>query len=290
MTKIILYKIGRSAFRGLPKKLVWVGTILILFLVGVTLLAPFLTTYSHTGTKPDGSFFKPFQPPNQEHLMGTNDIGQDVYTRVLYGGRIPLMVAIFSTFFAILAGVPLGLISGYVGGIPDRVMSLLMDSLFAFPGLILAIAITAMLGPSIMNTAAAITVIYVPVFFRMVRSQVLSIKELMYIDAAKAIGERTWSIILRYIFPNVLPTISVVITMCFADAILIEAGLAFIGLSTAVPPEPSWGFDLVVGKRTLLGGYWWIVTFPGLMIVLAALGFSLLGEGLSELTNPKLAE
>lgn len=291
MTTLQIVRTIRSVlFGSFAKKMIAVGVIILAFILVLTFLAPYLTPNDPTGARADGQLFKPFQEPNKEHPMGTNDVGLDVYTRVLYGGRVPLLVATISTLFALLLGVPLGLLSGYLGGFLDKLLSLVMDSLFAFPGLILAIAITAMIGPSISNTAIAIAVIYVPVFFRVVRSQVLSIKELLYVEAAKSIGESTPSIIFRYILPNTMPGILVILSMGFADAILIEAGLSFVGLSTAVPPAASWGLDVAVGRNYLLSGFWWIITFPGLMLIFATLGFSLISEGLNDLANPKLAE
>jgi len=160
-----------------------------------------------------------------------------------------------------------------------------MDSIYAFPGLILAIAVAAMLGPGVVNTVVAISAVYVPTYFRMVRGQVLTVKSQLYVAAAKALGANHKTIMLKYILPNVLPILPVVFSMNVADAVLTEAALSFLGLGVPAP-TPDWGFDLRNGQRNLLAGYWWISTFPGFFIVLLALGFSLLGEGLNELLNP----
>ncbi|HEY57179.1 MAG TPA: ABC transporter permease subunit [Anaerolineae bacterium] len=228
----------------------------------------------------------PFGP---RFWLGTDNLGRDILSRLIWGARAVLTVAILSALFSALVGVPLGLLSGFFGGRFDRVLSLIMDSIYSFPGLILAIAVAAVLGTGVINIAIAIAVVYIPTYFRMTRSQVLSIKEELYVEAARALGSRKREILGMYIFPNVVPTLVVVFSLNVADAILTEAGLAFLGLGLQ-PPTPDWGFDLNKGKAYLPRGYWWPITFPGLMITLVALGFSLLGEGLGELLNPRLTE
>ena len=171
----------------------------------------------------------------------------------------------------------------------DRVLSLIMDSIYSFPGLILAIALAALLGAGVLNMSIAIAVVYVPIFFRLVRGQVLSVKEELYVEAARSLGARGWTILWRYIFPNVIPSVVVVFSLNIADAILTEAGLSFVGLG--LPPDvPDWGYDLSKGHSFLVAGHWWMITFPGVMITLVAMGFSLLGEGLSEILNPRLVK
>ena len=229
---------------------------------------------------------EPFGP---RFWLGTDNLGRDILSRLIWGARAVLAVAILSALFSALVGVPLGLLSGFFGGGFDRVLSLIMDSIYSFPGLILAIAVAAVLGTGVINIAIAIAVVYIPTYFRMTRSQVLSIKEELYVEAARALGARKREILGMYIFPNVVPTLVVVFSLNVADAILTEAGLAFLGLGLQ-PPTPDWGFDLNKGKAYLPRGYWWPITFPGLMITLVALGFSLLGEGLGELLNPRLTE
>jgi peptide/nickel transport system permease protein len=164
-----------------------------------------------------------------------------------------------------------------------------MDSIYAFPGLVLAIAIAAMLGRGVVNMALSIAVVYVPSYFRVIRSQVLSIKEMSYIEAANAVGAKNRTILTRYILPNILSSIVVVATVNFADAILTAAGLTFIGLGVPVT-IPDWGQDLTMGQKLLTSGAWWVITFPGIMIIFLALGFTLMGEGLSELLNPRLEQ
>jgi peptide/nickel transport system permease protein len=222
-------------------------------------------------------------------IMGTDNLGRDVFSRILHGAGVVLKVALLSAIFSALVGVPLGLLSGFIGGRLDKVLSLIMDSVYSFPGLILAIAMAAMLGPGVLNMAVAISVIYVPTYFRVVRGQTLSVKEQLYVEAARSLGARAAAILRLYVFPNVIPSIVVIFSMNIADAIITEAGLSFLGLGID-PSKPDWGYDLSKGKAFLPGGYWWIITFPGLMIALVAMGFALLGEGLNEILNPQLAE
>jgi peptide/nickel transport system permease protein len=221
--------------------------------------------------------------------FGTDNYGRDVYSRVLYGARTVLGIAILAASLSAMVGIPLGLLSGLFGGGADRALSLVMDSLYAFPGLILAIVMAALLGPGLLNVTIAIAVIYVPVYFRLVRGKVLSVKEELYVEAANSLGASVFTLLVTYIFPNVIPSIVVIFSVNVADSILTEAGLAFLGLGLP-PPTPDWGFDLSAGKRFVPSGSWWIITFPGLMIALLTLGFSLLGEGLNEILNPRLTE
>jgi peptide/nickel transport system permease protein len=260
------------------------GALILVTVVVVTLLAPYIAPYD-----PIKFVGKPFTSPNAQFLMGTDNLGRDVFSRVVYGARVVLIIALLSSAFSALVGVPLGLLSGFIGGKVDRVLSLVMDSIYSFPGLILAIAMAAMLGPGILNISIAIAVVYIPTYFRMVRGQTLSVKEELYVEAARSLGARAVTILRLYIFPNVIPSVVVVFSLNIADAILTEAGLSFLGLGLP-PPTPDWGFDLSAGKAYLPGGYWWIITFPGMMIALVALGFSMLGEGLNEILNPRLTE
>jgi peptide/nickel transport system permease protein len=223
------------------------------------------------------------------HIFGTDQLGRDFFSRIIYGAQIVLQVAFISATTSLVVGVTLGLISGFVGGGLDRTVSLVMDSIYSFPGLILAIALAALLGSGIINISIAIAVIYIPTFFRLVRGQVLSIKEEVYVEAARSLGARNRTILWRYIFPNIIPSIVVVFSMNVADAIITEAGLAFIGLGVD-PSRPDWGYDIYRGRSELVGGRWWPVTFSGLAIALVALGFSMFGEGLSEILNPRLTE
>lgn len=221
-------------------------------------------------------------------ILGTNNIGQDVLSRIIWGTRIALLVAFAAAVFAMVIGVPLGLIAGFRTGRFERALTLIMDSLYSFPGLILAIAIAAVLGPGIFNVVLAIATLYVPTYYRITRGQTLSVKEELYVDAARSLGAKPLSILVRYIFPNVIPSLVVIFSVNVADAILTEAGLAFLGLG--LPPDtPDWGIDLAQGQDFMRQA-WWLITFPGVMITLVTLAFSMLGESLSEILNPRLAE
>ena len=221
-------------------------------------------------------------------ILGTNQIGQDILSRIIWGTRIALIVGLLSAVISFVIGVPLGLISGFVGGTFDRVLTLVMDSLYTFPGLILAIAIASVLGAGIGNIIVAISVLYIPTYFRIVRGQTLSVKNELYVEAARSLGTRPSEILFKYIFPNVLPSVVIIFSVNVADAILTEAGLSFIGLG--LPPDtPDWGIDLARGQDYLRRA-WWLITFPGVMVTLVTLSFSMLGESLSEILNPRLAE
>ncbi len=227
--------------------------------------------------------------PGPGHAMGTDNLGRDVGARVVYGARTILGVAVAASLLSALIGIPLGLISGFAGNWLDRVLSLVMDSIYSFPGLILAIAFAAMLGPGVVNITVAVSVVYIPTYFRLVRGQTLTIKEELYVEAARAIGARKSVILAKYVFPNVIATVVVVFSLNIADAIMTEAALSYIGLGLPAG-IPDWGMDLSMGKKFLPSGVWWMITYPGLMIMILALGFTMLGEGLSEILNPRLQE
>ncbi len=280
-----LLKIGSLSKRGLAGWLIIVGAILVIAIIVMTGISPWIRPYDPIAINVGPIL----APPSNQHLFGTNDLGQDVFSRVLSGGGVMLQVSLLSVIVCLAIGVPLGLFASYAGGVPDRVVGLVMDSLYAFPGLVLAIAIAATLGRGVINMALSIAVVYVPSYFRVIRSQVLSIKETSYIEAADAIGARNRTILSRYVLPNIVPSIVVVATVNFADAILTAAGLTFIGLGVPVT-VPDWGLDLTSGQRLLTSGAWWVISYPGLMIILLALGFTLMGEGLSELLNPRLEQ
>jgi peptide/nickel transport system permease protein len=229
------------------------------------------------------------EPFGTSFTLGTDNYGRDVLSRIIHGAQTVLGIAILAASMSAAVGVPVGLLSGFLGGSLDRVLSLVMDSVYSFPGLILAIAMAALLGPGMLNVAIAIAVIYIPVYFRLVRSKVLSVKEELYVEAARSLGAKALTILGMYVFPNVIPSIVVIFSVNVADSILTEAGLSFLGLGLP-PPTPDWGFDLSAGKRFVPSGYWWIITYPGVMIALLTLGFSMLGEGLNEILNPRLTE
>ncbi len=261
------------------------GIVIISIIVAMTLFPHVFTRFSPTDQAAGGQM----TPPSRAHIMGTDNLSRDVWARMVYGAQTILGVAIAAALLSAIIGIPLGLLSGFVGGVFDRVLSLVMDSVYSFPGLILAIAFAAMLGPGVINITMAVAVVYIPTHFRLVRGQTLSIKEEVYVEAARAIGARRGTILRRYIFPNVIATVVVILSLNVADAIMTEAALSYIGLGLPAG-IPDWGMDLSMGKKFLPSGTWWMITFPGVMIVLLALGFTMLGEGLAEILNPRLLE
>ncbi len=281
--------IGRFAGMGKKYGLEWwvlvIGFVIIsaivLMAVCAPLIAPFDPLAQNSGPQ--------LAPPSLAHLMGTDNLQRDVWSRIVFGSRTILRVAVLAAVLSSVTGITLGLVSGFTGGIMDRILSLVMDSIYSFPGLILAIAFAAMLGPGVINITLSVAVIYVPTYFRLVRGQTLQIKEELYVEAARAIGASPATILRHYIFPNVLATTVVVFTLNVADAIMIEAALTYLGLG--LPPSVvDWGMDLAMGKKYLPAGQWWLITFPGVMISTLALGFTMLGEGLAEILNPRLLE
>jgi peptide/nickel transport system permease protein len=249
-------------------------------------LLPWLFTSFNPGDQNAGP---QLMPPGGTHLMGTDNLGRDIWARMVWGAQTILGVAFAAALMSSLIGIPLGLLSGFVGGPLDRVLSLTMDSIYSFPGLILAIAFAAMMGPGVVNITLAVAVIYIPTYYRLVRGQTISIREELYVEAAQVLGAKRWTILGRYIFPNVIATTVVVFSVNIADAIMTEAALSYIGLGLPAG-MPDWGMDLSMGKKFLPSGSWWLITFPGAMIMTLALGFTFLGEGLAELLNPKLLE
>lgn len=225
---------------------------------------------------------------SRDFTLGTNQVGQDVLSRLIWGTRVSLIIGFSASLFSLFLGVPLGLFAGFAGGWIDRALTLLMDSLYAFPGLILAIAITAVLGPSIFNIIVAIAVLYIPTYYRIVRGQTLSTKESLYVEAAKSLGAKSLVILRRYIFPNVIPSVAIIFSVNVADAILTGAGLSFLGLGLP-PTTADWGIDLARGQE-FINRAWWLITFPGLAVMLIVLAFTMMGEGLMEIFNPKLRE
>jgi len=287
ISKLIVTRLRKlSPRRGIEYYFTIIGFIIIVILILMALLAPFIAPYDPIERVELGKYL---ESPSARFIMGTDVLGRDIFSRIIYGTRIVMLITVLSMALSSLIGVSLGLLSGYVGGKIDSLLSLIMDSVYAFPGLILAIALAFMLGPGIVNVAVSLTVVYIPTYFRMIRGHVLSVKESLFIEAARATGAKGRTIIFRYILPNVIPSLPIVLSLNAADAVLTEAGLSFLGLGIPAP-TPDWGFDLKMGHAYLASKIWWPSTFPGLMIVLLTLGFSLFGEGLNEILNPRLKE
>jgi peptide/nickel transport system permease protein len=268
---------------GTGGKMVIIGIAIVIVLVAMTVLSPVIAPHNPSAL----SVGPADAPPSWAFPMGTNRLGEDILSRMIAGGSTMMEVAGLSVLICFLIGVPLGLVAGYSRRMVDSPLSLLMDSLYAFPGLVLAIAIAAVLGRGVVNLSIAIAVVYIPTYFRVVRSQVLTMKELPFVEAVKVEGGGTLNVLFRQIFPNVLPSIAVIASINVADSVITEAGLTYLGLGVNVA-APDWGFDIYYGYQSLLAGAWWTVLFPGLMVVLLAGGFTFIGEGLSEVLNPRL--
>jgi peptide/nickel transport system permease protein len=225
------------------------------------------------------------EPPSAEHWFGTDEVGNDVFTRVVVGARVSLQIGLIITGISMLIGVPLGIIAGYVGGWVEETIMRITDIFLSIPGLILAIAIVGVLGPGIGNAMLAISLVWWPGYVRLVQAKTLSLKSAIYVDAARSMGASKMRIVFVHILPNCLSPIIVKVSMDMGMAILYAASLGFLGLG-AQPPYPEWGAMISVG-RNYLPDWWWYSFFPGLAIFLTVLGFNLLGDGLRDILDPK---
>lgn len=268
--------------RFLRRRLAIVGAILVFLQLALALFAPLLATYDPV--RPD--FLSVLQPPSRAHLLGTDDLGRDIFSRLIYGARISLAVGVIAVVLAVLVSVPLGLITGYFGGPIDEGVMRVMDSLMALPPLVLALTIAAVLGPGIKNVVIAIAVVSVPTYSRLMRGQVLSVKQNDYIWAARAVGLPVQYILFRHIMPNAISPIIVQASLGVGFAIITESALSFIGLG-AQPPTPTWGSMVQVGFQYLEIAPWFVLA-PATMIFIAVLGFNLLGDGLREALDPSI--
>jgi len=262
----------------------WIGLGIFLAYIFLAVFAPLLAPFQQTQP-----FSNPvLQSPSLKYLMGTDNVGRDVLSRVVWGARTSLEIMAIGVFIALAIGFPIGLLSGYAGGMTDRILVLIMDSIYAFPGLLLAALIAAVIGKGVFNIGVAITVIYVPLYFRVTRNQTLSVREEPYVEAARALGARSPTIIFSYIAHSVIIAVPVIFSLSAADAILTAAGLSYLGLGLEVDTPGDWGRDLSDAQQWIGVGVWWTSVFPGLMIILLTVGLSFLGEGLNDIINPNL--
>jgi len=257
------------------------GGALVLAWLLIALLAPLIAPYSPTAQKVTNRL----KPPSAQHWFGTDELGRDVFSRVLHGARVSLPVALAVVAMTGTVGILLGSVAGYAGGLADEIIMRVADAVLAFPSLILAIAITAVLGPGLLNAALAIALVLWPEYARLVRSQVIALREMEFVSAATALGASPWRNLFVHILPNALPLMLVKISLDMGNAILLAASLSFVGLG-AVPPTPEWGAMVAAGRHKFFE--WWIATFPGLAIFTAVVGFNFLGDGLRDLLDPRL--
>jgi peptide/nickel transport system permease protein len=280
---------------GLQRATLVLGLVLVAGFILVALFAPLLARYGFAQTSADGVEFVRQQAPSAQHWFGTSVRGEDVYSRVIYGARTALMVIVLSLIISLLVGVVLGLVSGYRGGWLDRVLVLVMDALYAMPSLLLAIVVSIVLvaGQSgtlggILSASVAIMAVFVPQYFRVVRNATLAIKVEPFVDAARVTGASTTRILFRHILSNVTSSLPVIITLNGAEAILTLAGLGFLGFGIEPTKAAEWGYDLNKALSDISNGIWWTAVFPGIAIVLAVLGMTLVGESINEVLNPLL--
>ena len=260
------------------------GMVIIGVLLLVAVLAPIVSPYN---PKTDSNLRERLKPPSRAHILGTDNLGRDVVVRLVHGARYSLMVGIISVSMGLLIGGILGLLAGFVGGATDNIIMRVMDIILAFPAMLLAIAIVAMRGPGLNNTMVAVGVVFIPIFARLARSMVLSIREQEYVTAATCAGVTRSRILFRHILPNILSPIIVQSTLGLGSAILWAAGLGFLGLGQQ-PPKPEWGSMLSDCYKFLAKGAWWVIVPPGVAIMLSVLGFNLLGDGLRDALDPRL--
>ena len=270
------------AWRGLRKRrAAMLGLVVVLGFVVLALAAPWISPHDPLAT----SWSAIRKPPSAEHWFGTDDIGRDVLSRVLWGTRASLQAGVVSVSIALLVGVPIGMLAGFVGGMVDALVSRLTDAFLACPFLILAIALAAFLGPSLTNAMIAIGISATPIFVRLTRAQVLNVKVESYVEAARALGNPPWRIALRHVLPNIVAPLIVQGTLAIAGAVIAEASLSFLGLGQQ-PPAPSWGSMLNTAKN-FVDQAPWMAIWPGLAIFVLVLAFNLLGDGLRDALDPR---
>jgi len=275
-------QLGMTVTRLLRIQGAVIGLLAIGIMVVVALLAPMVAPYDPIEPSPSEAF----SSPSPRHLMGTDYIGRDILSQLVYGARISLRTGVLSVLIGLVLGSVIGLISGFYAGMVDAVIMRLMDMMLAFPGMILALSIVSVLGPSLTNVLLAVGLAMVPLFARLVRGSVLSEKEKVYIEAARAIGSSSWRIAFRHILPNVVAPILVMGTLNIGRAIIAGAALSFLGLG-AQPPTPEWG-AMLAGGRSYLRDAWWMSTFPGLAIFATVLAINMVGDGLRDALDPRL--
>ncbi|CAB1079429.1 hypothetical protein JY97_12770 [Alkalispirochaeta odontotermitis] len=272
---------GRELKKIRGNKMLMIGGIIVLILTVLIIVGPGVTGYDYSKM----NFRERFQSPSPSHLMGTDNYGRDTFARIIHGARVSALVGVLSVGIGVLGGMLIGAIAGFVGGFMDNLLMRITDALLAFPPLLLAVGLVAAIGPSLVTVSVIIGVIYIPRFARVLRGAVLNEKSKEYVEAARAIGQDPWRILVMHIGPATLSPIIVMATIVFALAVIIEASLSFLGLGVP-PPTPSWG-GMLSESRAFMNKSIWMAIFPGLIISVAILGLNLLGDGLRDYLDPK---
>ena len=276
-------------FIHLAKKnpLFLIGLGVVVLLVVAAVFAPWITPYPEDA-KYSIKFASKLKPPSMDHFFGTDALGRDIFTRVVFGARMSIKIGVTVLAIALVIGVPLGLVAGYFGGRIDDIIMRISDIFLAFPSLLLPLIIAAALGPSITNAMIAIAVAWFPWYVRIVRAQVLTVKEQLYVEAARSIGVSRFSILAKHVLPNSMAPVIIQASMDMGYTILTAAGLSFIGVG-ARPPTVEWGL-MITDARAYFLDFWWTVTFPGLAIFVTVLAFNLVGDGLRDILDPKVRD
>lgn len=265
----------------LKNKLTLVGFVIVVLIVAIGVLSPIIAPYDpNLMNMPER-----LAAPSGTHLFGTDEMGRDILSRIMYGARISIVVGVVIVLCSAVIGCFLGSLSGYAGGKIDQAVMAVTDMILAFPSMVLALALTAAMGPGLVNTMLAVIIVRIPMYTRLMRGQVLVQKEQQYVRAAKTFGERPFMIVLRHIVPNCLTPLMVQMTLGIGDAILIASSMSFIGLG-AQPPTPEWG-AMISTARIYAIDQWWYAAFPGLFILITIMGFNLIGDGIRDILDPR---
>jgi peptide/nickel transport system permease protein len=294
VSRIPLFDQVRSSI-GLQRGMLVAGVVITLVFVLVAILAPVIAPFGFSQLRSGGETFGAQQPPSSAHLLGTTVGGYDVLSRVLWGAQTALLTIIVSVLLSIFIGIALGLISGYLGGWLDRVLVVVCDAVYAFPSLLLAIVMSIVisggrsdLAGGILAASISITVVFIPQYFRVIRAETVRIKNEAYVESAKVIGTRAPRIIVRHVLRNATRSLPLLLTLNSSEALLTLAGLGFLGFGIEPSAAAEWGYDLNKALSDVTSGIWWTALFPGLAIVLAVLGITLVGESLNDLADPRL--
>ena len=274
-------QMARALRQLMLRRIVLIAAVVLTAIVTMALVAPWVTGFDPNDT----AVLQRLKGPSPEHFMGTDELGRDLYARIVFGARYSLAIAALTAAGAVLIGAAIGLLAGFFSRL-DAPLMRLVDAMMAFPDILLAISLVAILGPSLANVVLALVLVYSPRVARVVRASTLVVRELLYVEAARALGVGTTRILWRHILPNLMSPILVQLSFIFAYAILAEAGLSFLGVG--VPPEiPTWG-TMIAGSQSYAHQAFWVVLFPGLAIILTALSLQLLGDGVRDLLDPRL--